>query len=282
MKMMNCERAKELLADYLVGSGDEGARAEMESHLAGCASCREETASLEALWTKLAALPEEKPSSAQDARFHAMLEAYRQGMSQAQRDRSPRVRLADRLARLWPRQPALQFALAVLLFALGLVIGPSLGHLQPRDLGGATTNNHALARLREEVAGMKQLVTLSLLQQQSASERLRGVEWSYRLGHADEQVLSALLSALDSDPNVNVRLAAVDALQQFARSGFVKQGLLDSLPRQSSPLVQIELINLLVELKERESVPVLKALLQNNELNDAVRQRAEWGLQQLG
>jgi len=38
----------------------------------------------------------------------------------------------------------------------------------------------------------------------------------------------------------------------------------------------------MVELKEKESVPVLKALLQNSELNNSVRERAEWGLQKLG
>jgi len=129
---------------------------------------------------------------------------------------------------------------------------------------------------------MKEMVTLALLQQSSASERLRGVHWSYQLEQPDREVLSALLRALDSDPNVNVRLATVDALQQFARNAQVKQGLLDSLPRQQSPLVQIELINLMVELKEKESVPVLKALLQNSELNNSVRERAEWGLQKLG
>src|SRR5207244_10569381 len=108
-----------------------------------------------------------------------------------------------------------------------------------------------------------------------------GVNWSYQIEQPDEQVLSALLRALDPDPNVNVRLAAVDALQQFARSTVVKRGLLDSLPRQESPLVQIELINLIVDLKEKQSVPVLKALLQNSELNKTVRERAEWGLQKL-
>jgi hypothetical protein len=210
-----------------------------------------------------------------------MLAAYRQGMKQAEGERAPRPSLAELLARLWPRQPALQFAMAILLFALGLIVGPSLVRPQRDRTSAVANNDRALAQLREEVAGMKQLVTLSLLQQQSASDRLRGVEWSYRLENTDETVLSALLGALNSDPNVNVRLAAVDALQQFARSAFVKNGLLESLPRQSSPLVQIELINLMVELKEKESVPVLKALLQQNGLNDAVRQRVEWGLQQL-
>jgi len=46
--------------------------------------------------------------------------------------------------------------------------------------------------------------------------------------------------------------------------------------------VQFELINLLVELKEKGSVPVLKELSQRPDLDPTVRARAEWGLQRLG
>jgi len=84
--------------------------------LAGCGACREELGSLDAIWTKLTSLPEEERGPASEARFHAMLEAYRQGMKQGERDSSPRVTLADWLACLWPRQPALQFAVAIVLF----------------------------------------------------------------------------------------------------------------------------------------------------------------------
>jgi len=234
------------------------------------------------MWTKLALLPVEEPSAALDSRFHSMLEAYRQGMKQAERNASKRVTLRDWLARIWPREPALQFAVAVVLFAAGLLLGPSLtkyGQYHATDNG---INDRALAPLRDEVASMKQLVTLSLLQQQSASDRLRGVEWSYRLAQPDEQVLSALLRALDSDPNVNVRLAAVDALHQFGTDDTVRKGLLRSLAEQRSPLVQFELINLMVELKDKRSVPVLKELSQKQDLDPTVRERAEWGLQKLG
>jgi len=279
---MNCERVKELFADYLVERLDETVRADVDSHLTACASCRGETRNLQAMWTKLASLPEEEPSPALDARFHALLDAYRQGMKQAERDASRRVTPRDWLARLWPREPALQFALAVVLFAGGLLLGPSLTPYRQNRAAGNEINERALAQLRDEVSGMKQLVTLSLLQQQSASDRLRGVEWSYRLAQPDEQVVSALLRALDSDPNVNVRLAAVDALHQFGAEDTVRKGLLRSLAEQKSPLVQFELINLMVELKEKRSVPVLKELSQRQDLDPTVRERAEWGLQKLG
>jgi hypothetical protein len=279
---MNCERVKELFADHLVGCLDETARAEVASHLAACASCRDEISSLQALWTRLGLLPEVEPGPALDARFRAMLEAYRQGLKQAERQASTRLTLREWLARFWPREPALQFALAVVLFAAGLLIGPSLVQDRRSPAVGNGINDRALAELRGELSSMKQLVALSLLQQQSASDRLRGVEWSYRLAQPDEQVLSALLRALDSDPNVNVRLAAVDALHQFAGDAAVRKGLLRSLAVQRSPLVQFELISLLVELKEKGSVPLLQELSHRPDLEPSVRERVEWGLQKLG
>lgn len=279
---MNCKRVKELSADYLIGELPEDLKAQVEAHLAECAPCREETRSSQAMWAKLSSLPASEPSPTMDARFHAMLASARRSITAEKEADSPHASLAHLLERLWPRRAALQFGLAILLFGLGLLLGTSLAGLRRDNVRAATANDRALTQLREEVSGLKQMVTLALLQQPSASERLRGVEWSHQLPAPDDQVLAALLRALDSDPNVNVRLASVEALQQFAGRAALNQGLLASLPRQDSPLVQLELIRLLVELKEKDSVPVLKALLQDSEINPTVRQRAEWGLEQLG
>jgi HEAT repeat protein len=126
------------------------------------------------------------------------------------------------------------------------------------------------------------MVAVSLLQQSSAAERLRGVSWSHRIDQPGDDVLSALLDALRHDGNVNVRLAAIDALRQSNQSNRVREGLIDAIGHQSSPLVQIELIDALVDLRERRSRDALKALVENDRTERAVRERAEWGLKQLG
>src|SRR5437016_9077142 len=123
---MTCEQVREQFPDYLTGAIAAATRAGIDAHLSGCAACREEWTTLGAIWTKLASLPEEEPSPTSEARFHAMLEAYRRGMKQAERDSSPHATLSDWLPRLWPRHPALQFAVAVVLFAAGLLLGSSL------------------------------------------------------------------------------------------------------------------------------------------------------------
>jgi len=271
---MTCERFTELLPDFLTGTLGTAASAELQAHAATCASCHEEMAGLSAMWNRLAALPDEMPGETLRTRFYAALAGYQQELRMAYAP--PRWRddgLGAWLQRWWPRQPAVQFALAALFFVLGGLIGARLH--QDNERPGE------LAQLRDEVRNMQQLVTISLLQQQSASERLRGVSWSYQIGSADTEVQSALLQTLNYDPNVNVRLAAVDAVARYAEAPAVRQALLDALPRQSSPLIQIALVDLMVERHEARAVESFRRLSGEKTTNQAVRQRIEWAIQQL-
>jgi len=54
-----------------------------------------------------------------------------------------------------------------------------------------------------------------------------------------------------------------------------------SLERQSSPLVQISIIDLLVEIREQKALKALRFLTRNENANRHVRERAEWGIHQL-
>jgi HEAT repeats len=89
------------------------------------------------------------------------------------------------------------------------------------------------------------------------------------------------------DQNVNVRLAAIDVLKQFAQSPSDQQNrplrdaLVQSISTQPSPLVQISLIDTMVQLRERDAVRVLRTLADDATVNKAVRQRATWGVRQL-
>jgi hypothetical protein len=78
-----------------------------------------------------------------------------------------------------------------------------------------------------------------------------------------------------------VRLSAIDALQKYARNPKVSAALVDSIALQDSPLVQIALIDLLVDAKESSVIPELRKL-EKEPVNEAVRQRAAWGLEKLG
>ncbi|MFO1498647.1 MAG: zf-HC2 domain-containing protein [Verrucomicrobiota bacterium] len=279
---MNCERVKELLPDALAETLDERTKGELEAHLSGCTSCRDEVTNLQSVWAKLATLPEPNPSPALDDRFRTTLEAFREGQKQAlPNETQERPLLSGCLGSLWPKQPVFQFAMAVLLFAFGLFLGLETVRRPSWDPGAAATNQAAVAQLREEMAAMKQLLALSLLQQPSASERLRGVELTSRLDQPDVQVLSVLLRVLELDPNVNVRLAAVGALQQFINHLPVRKGLIDALAHAQSPLLQIDLIDALVRANAKDSVTVIESLLKNPEIEATVRERAEGAIRKL-
>jgi HEAT repeat protein len=127
------------------------------------------------------------------------------------------------------------------------------------------------------------MVAMTLLQQDSAIGRLQGVSWSHQLERPSDQVLTTLLDTLRYDPNVNVRLASIDALRAFATVDSVRTGLVDALGSKTpnSPLVQIALIDTLTDIRERRSVDALRTLADDQKQNEAVRQRARRGLQQL-
>jgi anti-sigma factor ChrR (cupin superfamily) len=272
---MQCEQVREQFADYLIDSIDEPVRFEIAAHLTACESCRTETDELKTLWTRLGSIPGSQPSPDARPRFDAMLDAYQHGLAHA-RSRSWWHAVNVWLGTWWPRQPALQFGFALGLLVAGVVLGRY--GVQPAQ---TSAPNAEIAELRAELGQTRQMVALSLMQQQSASDRLKGVSWSYQLQQPGKEVVTALLDTLIHDANVNVRLATIDALRQFGDQPVVRRGVVDAMSRQESPMVQVALIDLAVDLHEKESVEALRQLSQNPDVNEAVRQRAQKGLVEL-
>jgi HEAT repeat protein len=97
----------------------------------------------------------------------------------------------------------------------------------------------------------------------------------------NEQVVNALLSTLNNDPNVNVRLATLDALAVLGQDAAVRQGLVHALTKQESPLVQSALADVMVQLQVRRSVKPMKEMLQQGNLNEAVKTKIENSIQTL-
>ena len=267
---MKCEEIAELLPDYL----QDGLRQEQSNmvrqHLANCAECSE----IAGLWQKLALIPDEQPSAAGRRRFEAMLEGYQTGRGDERSSRRERSEGASIWAVFqWLRSPVGAVAWSMVLLALGTYWG-----LQLRD---AKTNSQDLAAMHTELTNMRQMVALSMLQQQSASQRLEGVTWTRREEHLDPQVLAALMHTLRYDPSVDVRLAALDALSRHAAQPQVKKTVVDALQEQQSPLMQVALIDQLVEWRDADAASRLEKLRQTPNLNPTVRQRADWAISKL-
>jgi HEAT repeats len=275
---MQCEEVRSQFADYVIDQMQEPVRSLVSEHLTVCETCRKEAEELKSLWKRLGSIPSAEPSPELESRFHIMLEAYKHGLNHAPA-RNWWSGVNAWMSRWWPSQPVLQFGFSLGLLILGVVIGRQL--YSSSTVPNISPPSTEVAELRTELTQTRQMVALSLMQQQSASDRLRGVNWSYQLQQPGGEVLTALLDTLMHDPNVNVRLATVDALRQFGDRPVVRQGVIEAMTRQESPMVQIALIDLAVDLHEKESIPTLRQLTQDRKINETVRERAQKGLAQL-
>lgn len=271
---MECKKITELLPDFLAGYLDSKTREHIAAHIEECAKCKLEIEQFEMTWAKLEQLPEEEPGPAVKERFYSMLEAYQQGL---EHNRQPRLSWHEKLGQLfdavWPKQPAFQMGIALVFLVFGVFAGLFV------DV--SKFSNGEIAEMKKEMQDMRKMVTLSLLDQSSAIERLQGLSMSSNIENPDEEFLSIILYLLNSDTNVNVRLAAVEAMRSFGDNQWVRTELVKSLASQSSPLVQVGLIDLMVDLNEQNSLEVLREMANNQYTNDTVKQRAKWGIQQI-
>jgi hypothetical protein len=277
--MTTSKHVMELLTDFLTGSFNEHEREEIQSHLKSCPECNQEFESLSMLWNSLGTIPEQKPSLAMRERFYGMLSAYEQGVRHAESKLSFVTAMNAWVERFWPKQPAIQFVTAMLLFLVGGLIGTRIDQRAETSVG--RTTDKELAELRGEVQAMTRMLTVSLLQQQSASERLRGVSMSYQLEGGDLELSGALLNTLKYDASPNVRLAALEALARLLDQDRVRKDLIQSLPKQTSPMVQIAMADLMVQMQDPESKPALQLLLRNPNIDKTVRKRIEDSIKQL-
>lgn len=278
---MICERCREQIPEVLAGKLDKAARDAVIEHMETCSACRAEMAELGVVWRGLEtlAVPAAEPLPAMRNRFLELLHAYESGFEAgkvAQLPPPPKPAPARVESRPWfaVLHPAWRMAMAAVLLALGVFGGKLV--FQPRG------ENPEMAQLKGQVEGLRQLVALSLLQDQSAGSRLRGVTYSLQMTQPDGQVLQSLLHTLNSDTNINVRLRTVDALEKYATDPQVRRALEDSLPLQDSPLVQASLIDLLVQLNDKDSSVALAKLAADSQVDPVVRARASAAIQKLG
>lgn len=276
---MQCETVQTQLVSHLSGVLSEAEADEIRVHLDGCRVCRAEADSVAETWRLLGAIESPVPDSNRlRARFDAMVDGYEQGRASAPAGIGRRF--AGLLAPRWHFHLA-RFAAAAALVASGIVIGHYVVPPGESQRTPAQPSPEIVA-MRGELHDLREMITLSLMQQQSASNRLKGVSWSGQIDRPSNEVVAALLDTLMHDPNVNVRLATIDALERFASQDVVRRGTIQAVDHQMSPLVQIALIDFMVKVNERESIGTLRRLSEDPKVNAAVRARAAWGLQQLG
>lgn len=166
----------------------------------------------------------------------------------------------------WPElAPKLAFA------SVTLILGFLGGYL----LFPSPSSNKEVTELKGEVLEMKEMIMLSMLERESATERLKAVSLTNDMSSVSEKVTNALLQTLNNDENINVRLEALEALKPFVRDSRIRAELVRSISKQQSPLVQVALAELMVELQEKSSVKELQKILKSERTPQEVKKRIE-------
>jgi HEAT repeat protein len=135
-----------------------------------------------------------------------------------------------------------------------------------------------LGAMQKEIKEMKEAMLYSLIDNESASQRIKAVGYAEEISNPDQKVIQVLVSTLNHDKNVNVRLAALYSLATFADSRPVRDSLVLSLPKQTEPLIQVMLINLLAEKKDNRAIAPIRDIMTNKNTLPAVKDAAQRSL----
>jgi anti-sigma factor RsiW len=280
---MNCQRVQDNFIDYQDGTLPPDESAALRTHLASCPTCQREWSALQEINRKLDAMPaEESPSPRLREQFYAMLETHQRDADSISPFTLARSRLDRFFAALLPSTPALQFAGALAALAVGVFAGARyfqpVPAAPPQVVDNSAKHEAEIAALKAQMKEMGSLVAASLLQQKSTSERMQTVLATMDLKSPDRKVLSDLVGALAFDPSVNVRLSAVEALAQHADDRLVRAGLLSALPRETAPLVQVAMIELLTSVREPEAAAIFDRISRDESADKNVRESARRAL----
>ncbi len=278
---MNCVQAQDRFAELLDRRLDGAASGDVRTHLASCPDCQREFAALQRTLGALDALPAARPSPRLRANFYALLEEEKNSAASVTAAATRRHRVT---VWRWILSPLAACALLAVGFFAGQRHAP-LATVAPVATNPASTDatNQKIADLQKQVDSMTQLVGYSLLkqQQQPAGERLQGILATQDLKDPNDKIITQLISALALDPSTNVRLSALEALYQHADKDVVRAGVLASLSREQSPLVQVSMIDFLVAARDREAAPTLQELSRTEKVDRSVRDAAKRALVQL-
>ena len=251
--MMKCDKIQNSILDYIENSLSEKDTAKFIAHINNCENCEIE---LKEIQQFLAVIPDnitEHPSENLRKKFEHMLSEEKKGLD-------------EKVVKLQPKTKwnlYLQIAASILLIFSSFLFGR---YQQTQQF------DQQITELENEGLAIKQTTMLALMENKSASKRIKGVQYIEEFSDPDPEIVKALVTRMINDENTNVRLTAVNALQQFITSESVKNGLIKALETEKDPSIQITIIRLLVKIQEKKALVPMKQLLQHEETHSFVKE----------
>ncbi|WP_171593583.1 HEAT repeat domain-containing protein [Marinifilum caeruleilacunae] len=262
---MNCKNIQDLLVEYLEKDLNQEESHEVEKHLTNCESCRNEYQLAKQFLLAVNDIEDEQPSANLRMNFNQMLEEEKENL------RKESLPITDTKQSNYRFGEFLKYAAAILIiFGIGFLFGKNL--YTPND------RSMEIAQLQNDLQNMKQNLTMATLKQPTSSQRLKAVNILENQAGADDKVLSVLVQTLQSDANVNVRMAAANALTKFSHHPLVRNAYLEALKNQKEPSIQITLINILIDIQENRAKILLEEIMKEDNSLPVVKEMAKQGI----
>jgi hypothetical protein len=245
---MKCEEAKINIPEFIDGKLDESSRRAMENHIESCESCSEIYTEIKSFLRYTDSLPEIEPPK--DMKDEFMLMAELEGTD-------------EKIRSLFV--PAWIKAAAMIIVVLGTF---AVGYFAGAD---KTDSQLLMAEMNE----LKQQVLLAGLRDYSGPQKIEAVYSVASMGETNTNLVDALVYTLNSDKNINVRLAALNVLSgMMTKNEKVKTELINALVIQDNPLIQISLIQILTESGVKEAKENIELISNKDETDQNVKDYA--------
>jgi hypothetical protein len=264
---MKCEDVESAMIDYLDNTLGKMRRDEVEKHLETCERCLDELKDFQHILQTVDSREMEQPDETLRINFYHMLhgEINKQIVQNQEKHTMP---LSVRSSSPW-----MKIAAAVALLVAGTFIGLTIHLVLNRQ-----QEVQQVASLKTEVQSMKELVMLNMLKHESPSQRIQAVNYTDDIQAPDVKVLNALTETLNNDKNINVRMAAAYSLAKYADRQSVRDSMVASLSRQTEPIIQVVLMNILVEKRETGAIKPIQKIISDEKSMKEVKDVAQKGL----
>lgn len=231
---MNNDKHIQVLMDFLESEGYRNNPDSLNEFLTRHPECRDAWEELRSGWT---VLEQHEPSVPQvGGSWEAVMTAYKA-------ESTPARTITFTLPR---------WTIAAACGILGLAIGLLWPRSQPID--------PSMTAMIEELRQNQLAMQVLLLQSPNASQRMKAVSMT-REFPPEGNTRSAWVKALQEDPSINVRMAALDVLTRKDNEE-TRSLLLEAMAYQESPMMRMAMADLMLEWRVSESLPIIKYWLE--------------------
>jgi hypothetical protein len=267
---MKCEEVELRMIDYLDKTLDESNSREIDKHLETCEKCLDELKDTQKVLNLISKEDNVVPDGTLRINFYHMLQ------SEIKKSGEKRNIKIHNALTPWYYKNMYRVAAGIAL----LICGTFIGLLIQSGVNNSYASNE-LKQLHSEISDLKKATMFTMLKEESSSDRIQAVRYVEEIEKPDQNVIDVLVQTLNNDRNINVRMAAAYALTKYSDQRNVIDSLVRSLSLQRDPILQVTLINILAEKKEKTALRPIQEIIANRSTMKEVRTVAQNSLRVL-